>query len=175
MDIYDAIRSRRSIRQYHEKPIDSEVLDRVLEAGRLAPSAKNRQEWRFVVVEDYDLRQALARAANQPFIGKAGVVMACCAWEDDYRMRCGQRSYPIDVAIAIDHMTLAAVAEGLGTCWIGAFQEDEVKRILAIPEEFRVVELLALGHPSEKPEAKPRLSREEVFCKDRWALAGPAK
>ncbi len=127
MNIIEPIRQRRSIRAYLDKPVEREKVLRLLEAARIAPSAKNFQEWRFIVVTDAERRRRLAQAANaQAFVGEAPVVIVACAEHENYRMRCGQLAYPIDVAIAIDHITLQAVAEGLGTCWIGSFYEDQV-------------------------------------------------
>ena len=141
MNVMDAIRTRKSVRSYLDRPVEDEKLNAVLEAGRLAPSASNRQEWRFVIVRDPGTRERLAAAAGgQAFVGGAPVVIVACAMTDGHVMKCGQLSYPIDVAIALDHMTLAAVEQGLGTCWIGLFDEQKVKEILGIPEEIRVVE-----------------------------------
>jgi len=171
MNVYEAIEKRRSIRAYQDRPVEQEKLDRILEAARLAPSASNRQEWRFVVVRDPETRNRLMKAAsNQPFVAQAPVVIACCAQTDSHVMRCGQLCYPIDVAIAIDHITLAAVEEGLGTCWIGAFSEAEAKEILGIPEHIRVVELLTLGYPAEQPGPRRRKPLEEIVCYERWTL-----
>ncbi|HHI68575.1 MAG TPA: nitroreductase [Planctomycetes bacterium] len=170
MDVYEAIRTRKSVRAYLDKDVPQEVLLRILEAARLAPSAKNLQEWRFVVVRDPRTREKLARAArNQAFVAQAPVVLACCAETDGHVMTCGQACYPIDVAIAIDHITLCAVAEGLGTCWIGAFFEDQVKEILGIPPHIRVVELLPLGYPQDpSPVPKRRLPLEKIVRWERW-------
>jgi len=169
MDVFEAIKTRRSIREYQEREVEEEKLQKVLEAGRLAPSAKNIQEWRFVVVRDKETREKLARAArNQAFVAQAPVSIVGCAIITDYRMTCGQRAYPIDLAIAVDHMTLVAVEEGLGTCWIGSFFEDQVKEILGIPEEVRVVTLLILGYSSFQPSAKPRLPKERIISYERW-------
>ena len=170
MDVYEAIRTRKSVRAYLDKDVPREVLLRLLEAARLAPSAKNLQEWRFVVVRDPRTREKLARAArNQAFVAQAPVVLACCAETDGHVMTCGQACYPIDVAIAIDHITLCAVAEGLGTCWIGAFFEDQVKEILGIPPHIRVVELLPLGYPKDpSPVPKRRLPLEKIVRWERW-------
>jgi nitroreductase len=135
MNVFEAIKTRRSVRSYLDKPVEEDKLLRVLEAARLAPSANNYQEWRFVVVRDDVTRQKLMAAARgQGFVGQAPVVIACCAQTDGHVMTCGQKCYPIDVAIAIDHMTLVAVEEGLGTCWVGSFYADQVKQILGIPE-----------------------------------------
>ncbi len=170
MDIYQLITQRKSVRSYKEQPVPAAVLERVLEAGRMAPSAKNLQEWRFVVVQQAKQRGLLAEAANgQRFVGQAPVVIACCAVTDGHVMSCGQQCYPIDVAIAVDHLTLAAAAEGLGTCWIGAFQEEKVKELLAIPPAVRVVELLPLGYPSDPaPVSKNRLSLEKIVKYESW-------
>ena len=170
MELWEAIRQRRSIRKYKDQPVEEEKLNRVLEAGRLAPSAGNRQEWRYVVVRDEATRRKLAEAANdQQFVAEAAVVIACCAVGADHVMSCGQPCYPIDVAISVDHMTLAAVEEGLGTCWIGAFKEPAVKALLGVPEEVRVVELLALGYPDTEPKPRQRKPVNEIVCYERWS------
>jgi len=169
MDVFEAIQSRRSIRRYLNQPVEEEKLTQVLEAGRRAPSANNRQEWRFVVVQDSDTREKLAEAAcGQRFVAEAPVVIACCSVESKHVLTCGHPTYAIDVAIAIDHMTLAAVALGLGTCWIGAFYDDHVREILNIPDSVRVVELLTLGYPAEKPLPRPRRRMEDIVYRERW-------
>ena len=170
MDIIDAIKTRKSIRSFLDKPVEETKLNTVLEAGRLAPSAANRQEWRFLVVRDPETRKRVAMAAGrQKFVGEAPIVIVACAETDNKVMRCGQLSYPIDVAIALDHMTLAAVELGLGTCWIGNFDEQLVNKILGIPDEIRVVQLLPLGYPMD-PSAieKNRLPVEKIVRYDRW-------
>lgn len=171
MALMEQIRSRYSVRSYQDRPVEKEKLDVVLEAARLAPSARNVQEWRLVVVQDAGTRKNLVQAANnQIFVGEAPVVIACCATNIDHVMRCGQTAYPIDVAIAIEHMALQAVEEGLGTCWIGSFYEDQVKTILGIPDDIRVVELLTLGYPVDKPKSKNRVPVEKIVCCDKWAF-----
>ncbi len=170
MTVEDAIKKRYSVRSYSVKPVEEEKIKELLEAARLAPSAGNRQEWRFVVVTDEHARKELAgAAAGQMFVGKAPCVIACCADTDFHKMTCGQLTYPIDVAIAIDHITLRAVELGLGTCWIGAFYEEEVKKILNIPEKIKVVELLTLGYPeSVTQRPKKRLVLEQVVFYEKW-------
>ena len=173
MTVMEAIRIRCSVRRYADKPVESDKLTIVLEAGRLAPSANNRQEWHYVVVQDAETRNRLMHAAKgQRFVGEAPVVIACCAeTNNDYTMTCGQLAYAIDAAISIDHMTLAAVEVGLGTCWIGAFYEEEVKRVLVIPDEIRVVELLTLGYPADAPRAKNRKLLNEIVMYEKWGEA----
>ncbi len=170
MDVFEAIRARKSVRTYQARPVEPEKLRRVLEAARLAPSARNVQEWRFVVVTDREKRERLANeASSEHFMAGAPAIIAACAETDGRIMRCGQRAYPIDVAIAIDHLTLAAVAEGLGTCWIGSFDPAEVRRILAIPESVEVVELLPLGYPRDpQPVRKSRLPYDTIVRLEHW-------
>ena len=171
MDVYEAIRVRKSVREFADRDIPEETLMRLLNAARLAPSASNRQEWRFVVVRDADTRKKLAVAAkNQTFVGEAPVVLACCAETNGHVMTCGQPCYPIDVAIAMDHLTLCAAAEGLGTCWIGAFDEAQVKEILGIPPGIRVVELMPVGYPkTPAPASKSRLPLDKLVKRERWS------
>lgn len=165
-----AIKKRKSVRSYLAKDVEEEKLKLILEAARLAPSASNRQEWRFVVVRDKKTRSLLMKAAkNQSFVAEAPVVIACCAKTDNHMMSCAQLCYPIDVAIAIDHMTLLAVELGLGTCWVGAFYEQEVKKILGIPKEIRVVELLTLGYSKDESILeKDRKPFEEIVMSEIW-------
>jgi len=169
MNVHEAIAARRSIRSFQDKPIEEDKLRRVLEAGRLAPSARNMQEWRFVVVRDSALRERLVEACKgQQFVGAAPAVIVACAVQNEHVMTCGQHAYPIDLAIAVDHMTLAAVEEGLGTCWLGAFYEDRVREIVGIPDSVRVVTVLPIGYPDESPNARSRNAFDEVFCFDQY-------
>ena len=171
MDVKTAIRTRRSIRAYDPREVEEEKLARVLESGRLSPSASNRQERRFIVIRDTKTRKALSEAArNQKFLADAPVVIAACSVEKDYVMSCGQLAYPIDTAISVDHITLAAVEEGLGTCWIGAFDEKKVKEILNIPDDIRVVTLLPLGYRSEIPRPTLRKDLDEIVMWEKWRI-----
>jgi len=170
MDVFEAIAVRKSVRAFLDKPVGEESLEKILDAARGAPSARNAQEWRFVVVRDRAVRERIAsEAARQPFIGTAGVLLACCAVTDGRIMRCGQPAYPIDVAIAMDHLSLAAAALGLGTCWIGSFDEAVVRQILGIDPGVRVVQLMPLGWPADpSPVPKSRLRLEEIVRRERW-------
>ena len=169
MNVSEAIRARRSIRLFRNKGIPEEVLERVLDAGRVAPSARNMQNWLFIVVREKETRARLMAAAkNQTFVGQAPVVIVACGTMCDYVMSCGQPAYTVDVSIALDHMSLQAIEEGLGTCWVCAFSEAEVKDILGIPEDLRVVALLPIGYPAEGPEARPRKEMTEVIHYERF-------
>ena len=170
MSVTEAIRTRKSIRLFRDQTVEQEKLDRILEAARLAPSASNRQEWRFVIVREPETRKLLAGiAGSQGHVWKTPVIIVACAETDGHVMRCGQPSYPIDVAIALDHISLAAVEQGLGTCWIGDFDEAKVKQLLDIPVEVRVVELMCLGYPGDsRPVEKKRLPYEKVVKYEHW-------
>lgn len=165
MEVMEAITKRQSIRDYEDRPVPEEKLRKVLEAARLAPSASNRQEWKFIVVRESKRRQELARAAGgQSHVAQAPVVIAAVATMPEYVMRCGVPAYAVDLAIAVDHMTLAAVDEGLGTCWIGAFSQEQARDILEVPENYRIVTLLPLGFPRQTGRPKTRKSIDEIVC-----------
>jgi nitroreductase len=169
MNVHEAIRTRKSVRSYEDRPIEEEKLRRVLDAARLAPSASNRQEWRFVVVRDPATRRSVAESTKHSFVEQAPVILVCCAEDQKHIMRCGLPCFPIDASIAIDHITLAAVEEGLGTCWIGGFDAAHVKSVLGIPDGIEVVELLPIGYPTDpSPTEKKRLALEDIIRYDRW-------
>ncbi|TFH04490.1 MAG: nitroreductase [Spirochaetales bacterium] len=170
MTVHDAIRNRKSVRSFQDRPVEHDKLERVMEAGRLAPSARNDQEWRFVVVTDAATREQLIRGArNQTFVGQAPAVIVACADTNHRLMSCGHPSFLIDVSIALDHITLAAVDEGLGTCWIGAFDPDLVREILGIPAAIEVIELMPIGYPADPDRIeKKRLPMNEIVHWERW-------
>ena len=164
MDVLEAIRTRRSIRKFRPKPIPDEKLKTILEAGRSAPSAGNRQPWRFVVVKDLERKRTLAKAANnQMFIADAGVIVVALGDPE-----ASPRWFRQDPMIAVEHMVLAATGLGYGTCWIGAFSEEEVKRILRIPEGLKVIVLLPIGFPDEAPAPRERKSLKEIVFLEKY-------
>jgi len=164
MEVFEAITKRQSVRDYRDTPVPEDKLRRVLEAGRMAPSGGNRQEMKFVVVREKETRLKLAEASGgQRHVGQAPVLIAAVATVTDRIMLCGVPAYPVDVAIAVDHMTLAAFEEGLGTCWIGAFRQEMVRKALKIPESCVVVSLLTLGFPAAEGRPKTRKTFDEVI------------
>ncbi len=168
MDVSEAIRRRYSCRNYEDKPLEKEKLEAILEAARQAPSAKNLQDWRFVVVTDKATRKKLAAAANdQTFIENAGAIVIACT-VSEHVMRCGQAIGPIDVSIAIEHMCLQATELGLATCWIGSFYPDKVRAVVGIPESIEIIELLALGYPADSPKEHRREPIESIVCFEKW-------
>jgi nitroreductase len=171
MDLMDAIKTRRSIRRYKETPVPEDLLKEVLNAARLAPSADNAQPWRIIVVMDEQLKLKLAAASyGQKFIAQAPLVLVVCGIPDEAFPTIGghMSAHTVDVAIAVDHMTLAAHAVGLGTCWIGWFKEDKVREVLGIPEDVRVIALTPLGHPDEAPARTPRKNLEDLVMYDKF-------
>ena len=155
MEFLELVKSRYSVRSYQPRPVEQDKLDRVLEAVRLAPSGSNRQPWKFVVVRDAEIRGSLVGPCmNQQHIAQAPVVVAGVGLMPDRMMRCGIPGDAVDLAIAMEHLALAATAEGLGTCWIGAFDQDQVREVLGIPESAKVVELMTLGYPAGQPAIK---------------------
>ena len=168
MAIIEAIGKRYSCRSYQDKAIEQEKLTDIFHAARLAPSAKNLQDWRFVVVTDKETKVKVAQAANdQMFLAKAGAIIVACS-NNDYVMRCGQAIGPIDVAIALEHISLQASDLGLATCWIGSFEPDKVRTILDIPADIEIIELMSLGYPADKSGEPNRLTLEEIVCYERW-------
>ncbi|MCL4376823.1 MAG: nitroreductase family protein [Actinobacteria bacterium] len=172
-DLMEIITNRRSIRSYKSQQVEDEKLDYILNAFRKAPSAKNLQPWKLIIVKDKYKKSDLTIACNnQSFIAEAPVIIVACAKEEEaYGVMGGyMNSYPIDIAIAMEHLILAATEQGLGTCWIGAFKEKLVKDLLDVPENVRIVALTPLGYPNGEPSAKRgRKSFDEVVCYEKYS------
>ena len=168
--IIKEIAERRSIRDYKEKPVEKEKLARILEAGRLAPTARNQQDWKIIIVTDPREKTRLIDEASprQAFLKKAPVILAACALNPDYIMRCGHPAYLIDLAIVLEHIALQAVHEGLGTCWIGSFDEEKAKTVLKIPNNIRIVELMSLGYFDRLPDPTSRKPIHELYKWESW-------
>lgn len=159
----EAIKERRSIRRFKSDPVPKEVLGRVLDVARWAPSAGNIQARDLIVVKDDEKKKSIAHAAlNQMFIAEAPIVIVVCANQERSAYRYGDRGrylYSIqDAAAATQNLLLAVHAEGLGACWVGAFNEEKVREILEIPKGVRPVTIVPIGYPAEKPTAPSRVS-----------------
>ena len=155
MEVFEAIKKRRSIRSYLPGAVPKEKLERVLEAARLAPSAVSRQPWHFIVVTDPLKRKQLSRGGIFAwFLSECPVVIVGCG-----NKRSSSKWHVIDTAIAMQNMVIAATGEGLGTCWIGSFNQKQVKELLKIPDEFVVISLLALGYARERKDLPSRALR----------------
>jgi nitroreductase len=169
MEVLKTIETRRSVRKYNPIPIPDSELKKILEAGRLAPSAGNKQPWGFVVVRDADRRKKLAEAArNQMWTLDASAILA--VFGDPTVPGVYIRWLERDPMIAVENMILAAWSLGYGTCWIGAFDEDKVKMLLGVPDDKKMICLLPIGIPAETPEAKPRRVFKEIFHDERFGF-----
>lgn len=177
LDLFEAIEKRRSIRKFKANPVAKEHLKKILEAARLAPSGGNRQPWYFIIVRDNATKKALSTAANnQSFIADAGAVIVVLGdpsteKKTSYKLSTTRIPYLQDPMIAIEHMVLAATALGYGTCWIGAFNETEVKEILQIPENLAVIALLPIGVADENPQPRPRKAFKEIFFNESYGAS----
>jgi nitroreductase len=168
MNVFEAIKTRRSVRKYKPQPIPEDHLKQILTAAQLAPSAGNKQPWRFVVVKDPETKKKLGVIArNQTWISDAGVVVAALAM-DKKSPEVYERWAERDVMTAVEHMVLSAWELGYGACWIGAFEEDKVKELLKVPKEMTVIILLPIGVPDQKPEPRGRKNLEELFHLDQY-------
>jgi len=156
MKVFEAVQSRRSVRAYEPKSIPEEVLLKILESGRLAPSASNRQPWHFIVVKDPEKRKVLSEGKYAHFLAETPVVIVGCG---DAEL--SPRWYAVDVTIALQQMVLTATEEGIGTCWIGSFDEEPVRKCLKVPERFKVVAMLAVGYPKDKLDLKALLIKSK--------------
>ena len=163
MNVSEAIKVRRSIRKYKDVPVEPEKINEVLEAARLAPSARNRQEWMFYAVTDGKVKKAMCEGGASPFVAEAPVVLAVCAIGDRL-MNCGHDVSSVDGSIAMSFAVLEATELGLGTCMIGSHDQKAVAKALGLSEEWKVPLLVTMGYPDETPEARPRKESAEV-CK----------
>jgi len=162
MEVKEAIRGRKSIRKYENRPIPNDVMDELLDTMRLAPSANNMQRWSIVVVTDADLRKKLVPVSgNQKFVGECSAFLVGVSEP-------GAFYSTVDMTIALDHLTLRAVELGLGTCWIGDFEPEKVKKLLDIPDDRDVPICMTLGYPAQNPSARKRKSISQLFYKDMW-------
>jgi len=172
MDVFDAIRWRRSVRSYvSEAKIDEWKLNRLLEAARLAPSGKNRQKTRLIVIQDEERKRRLADLCHhQKFVAEAPLVIAAVSVEPNAKMGSGTPAHRVDAAIMLEHIVLEAVELGLGTCWIGAYDKERLSEFLNVPKNCELIALLTVGVPKDgwylrEPD---RLPLEEILFYERF-------
>ena len=165
------VEKRKSIRSFKSIDIEKEKLDYILETFRQAPSAKNLQPWKLVVVTDKTIIKDLVPACkNQAFIAEAPVVIVACVKEDEAYATMGGylNSSPVDIGISFEHIMLAAAEQGLGTCWIGAFNEKAVEVVVGVPENVRVVALTPIGYPNDQGRERKRKPLEEIVSYNKY-------
>ena len=167
MEFMEVVRRRRSVRRYKADPISQDQIMSVLEAARLAPSWANSQCWKFVVVTDPEVKQALAKAGNE-WVAQAPVIIAACADATKPGTKGDQPYYMVDIGISMEHLILAAADQGLGTCWIGWFDEAVARQALGVPQNIRIVAYTPLGVPDEEPAPKARKSLSEIWSLNRY-------
>ncbi|MCD1293764.1 nitroreductase [Methanocella sp. CWC-04] len=166
MDVFEAIKTRRSIRKYKPDPIPDDILMRILESARLAPSASGRQPWTLVVIRNKNLKKALASACNNTkYVEECNVFIVGVGDPS-------QKWYVTDLSVAMEHMVLTAWDSGVGSCWIGYFTEDLIKAILDIPEDRKIVACLTLGYPDERPEERPRKDLKDLVYFEKFMEEG---
>ena len=173
MDIFQVFRDRRSIRKYKDTPVERDKIEQVLDAARLAPSWKNLQCWRFLVLTDPLRKEALLSAFAEDNPGRkaflqAPVAIVICADPVESDVSHGIDYFIADAAIAFEHICLAAHAVGLGTCWMGLFDEADMKAKLGIPDTMRVVGVTPLGYPDQEPKPRPRKELKEIAFFNEW-------
>jgi nitroreductase len=170
MDFLDLVKKRRSVRSYLDRPVDDALLDKVLESGRLAPSACNNQPWVFIVLKDKTSRPKLENVYRREWFLRAPVIIAVCSDRSvSWKSTDGRDSFAIDAAIALDHLTLAAAEAGLGTCWICAFNVAEARKALMLPDNIDPVAFTPLGYPAaETPQPKNRKRLYDIVFRERY-------
>jgi len=176
MDVLDAIRAYRPCMSFQSRPVPPEKLKDVLSAARLAHSQYNLQPWRFVVVQDDERKRLLAQASSRgKLIAEAPAVIVAFAVEEDIPVTIGGyiSAYPLDVAVAVAHLQLAATAQGLATNWLIEFNEEKVRSVLRVPEGIHPIAVIPIGFPSETHEAARsgddgRKSPDEIIAYDAY-------
>ncbi len=167
MSLVDVVLNRRSIRRYELKEIPRDVLDKILEAGRQAPSAANKQPWHFIVLTDSEIKKELSKGMFNRFIKDAPITVVGCAHKD---MIASKWSI-VSTTIALQNMVVAAWAMGIGSCWVGDFSEEEVKKLLNIPESWNIVALVSFGYPAEKPQPRKKKTIEKIVSFNKFEEA----
>ncbi|UCG95229.1 MAG: nitroreductase family protein [archaeon] len=175
MEVQEAIRKRRSIRKYKDKPVPDEVIDELIEAARLAPSGNNIQPWRFYVVKN---KEAFVKnkVFHQDFVYKAPLIIVCCSdpqgFAELYKVSkdLDERDPVLrawrDLSLACENLVLRATELGLGTCYVGWIKRERIKEILDIPERYVLAYVIAMGYPDEEPKPREKKSKEEIVLKE---------
>ncbi len=170
MKFLELVKNRYSARAYKPDPVEDEKLEQVLEAARLAPTAANRQPFQIIVLHTEGRQDELSDFYAAKWFTQAPLILCACAMPDKgwTHAASGKNYTDVDVAIVIDHITLAATSLGLGTCWIAAFNPAAVRKVLGLPDDVEPLILLPLGYPTDQPRAKKRKALSELVRYERW-------
>jgi nitroreductase len=167
MEFLELAKKRYSVRAYKPTPIEYDKLEKVLEAARVAPTAANRQPFKLIVIQTQDREEELLRIYNQPWFVEAPIVICACGIPSQSWIRQDGKNYcDVDVTIAMDHLILAATELGLGTCWIGAFNPEEARKVLKLPDDEEPIVFTPLGYPNDQPGDIIRKPIEELVRYD---------
>ena len=167
--LMNCIKERYSVRKFQNKPIEQEKMDILLKAAQLAPSASNKQTWKFVVIRDLEKRKQLTEICRgQKFVSEAPITIVICNTNLDYVMTCGMNAPVIDGTIAAEHIVLQAAEMGLGTCWIGSFYHDEMAKLVNLPKDYKIVALLPVGYPAIEKKDRDLKSLNEIVVWDNF-------
>jgi len=170
VNFQELIKKRYSVRAYKPNPVEGEKLDRILEAARLAPTAANRQAFRVIVIDTEEKKADLRRVYGRDWFVQAPLVLCVCAVPHEawVRKADGWNAAEVDATIAMSHIVLAAANEGLGTCWIAAFDPAAAREVLGIPPEVIPSAFTPLGYPADSPGPKKRLPLANIVRRGRW-------
>lgn len=153
LDVLEAFANRKSVRSYLETPVPDEVLSKIVDTARLAPSAGNIQPWHFIMIRKKEKRAKIAKGCKYgKFLSETPVVIVACGDK-----KASPRWHSIETSISLEHIVIAATALGLGTCWIGMFNEEEIRKMIGLPERFEIIALMALGYPGGKVDLGAKL------------------
>ena len=165
MNCIEQILSRKSIRKFKNIPVSEEVLNNILEAGRRSPSATNMQPWHFVIAKDQKAKEACSCGGFNRFTSDASFIVIGLYKQSEVII---EKLSLMDVTIALQNMVVAAWVQGVGSCWMGAFDERKLKDTLNLPTDSRIVGAVAFGIPDENPNQPPKKPLTEIFHFDKW-------
>lgn len=171
MDFFEVIKRRRSVRKYLSTPVPDVIIEKILDVGRIAPSAANKQPWHFILIREESQRVKLKTAYDRSWLLEAPVILIVCVDTQAGWIREDEKEYAtVDAAIAMQAMILAATNEGLGTCWIANFKEEDLKNALAIPKHITPIVMTPIGYPDPEEKMRPftRKNLDEILHREKW-------
>ncbi len=164
--LVDCLNKRYSCRAYQDVPVEEEKIKNLIEAVRMSPSAKNKQPWKLVLIQSKEKKEGLKAVCKQEFPSQAPLVIAICCTNLEHTMTCGHPSYLANGFGATVSLLVQATSDGLGSCWLGAFDQKEAAKLINLPNNYKVVSLVTIGYPSDKFVEKDRKTPEEITLYD---------